>query len=109
MTRKAAADASRKRKASQQQDGSQGVSVLSSISLNKKVQFVSCMHACGWLGCNIAAGLPRSRLLHALSSRNTVQLQMQAVAKLGHCVQRDLRQLHAREQAAQVADAKARV
>lgn len=31
---------------------------------------------------------------------------MQAVAKLGQCVQRDLRLLHGREQAAQVADAK---
>lgn len=40
MTRKANTNDSRKRKASQQQDGSQGVGVLSSISLNKKV------HAC---------------------------------------------------------------
>ena len=37
MTRKANTNDSRKRKASQQQDGSQGVGVLSSISLNKKV------------------------------------------------------------------------
>ena len=37
MTRKANANDSRRRKASQQQDGSQGVGVLSSISLNKKV------------------------------------------------------------------------
>ena len=34
---------------------------------------------------------------------------MQAVAKLGQCVQRDLRLLHGREQAAQAADAKVRV
>ena len=34
---------------------------------------------------------------------------MQAVAKVGQCVQRDLRLLHGREQAAQAADAKVRV
>ena len=42
-------------------------------------------------------------------SSDAINLQMQAVAKLGQCVQRDLRLLHAREQAAQAADAKVSV
>jgi hypothetical protein len=151
MPRKATASKSMGRDASQQQDGTQGVSVLSSISLNRKVHLLKEQLAgVGAQQETIAVDLTLQLMLASLpctlndavtqllegagqqNAQDVVRcqpwhlwqttvwsnskafqvpdavLQMQAVAKLGQCVQRDLRLLHDREQAAHVADAKVR-